>query len=160
MNCVFRDTLDRPAILVQPNASVSLSSCVFYNNTYTSAPANSSSDLYNGTGSAILVKPGGRIVEISNNVFKWNGYGGGATAGGAIALSGPDACLSYVSKSSFISNGRAGAEFLYGGAIGGTGVDGCDIRVGSWGRGRKERGEANQRWRWGRGQGVQGTVHR
>ncbi len=130
---MFRETFDRPAIVVQASGSVAIRACVFFNNTYTGSPSPNLNvtTSYGGAGSAVLVQPRGSITEISSTVFKWNGYGSGTTAGGAIALSGPGACLSYVFNSAFISNGRADAGFRYGGAIGGVTMDGCDIRVGA-----------------------------
>ncbi|GIL93655.1 hypothetical protein Vretifemale_21055 [Volvox reticuliferus] len=143
-NCVIRNTVDRPAILIRPGGRVSIQGTLFYNNTYLSptrnasvvAAANNDSSTSNdnltwGAGSAIYVMPRGAINVISDSAFVNNGNGAGSTRGGAIYLSGPSACLDEITSSAFLRNGRYASSFQGGGAIHGEGVDGCDLTVSS-----------------------------
>ncbi|GLI60388.1 hypothetical protein VaNZ11_002398 [Volvox africanus] len=143
-NCVLRNTVDRPAILIRPGGRVSIQGTLFYNNSYLSSSwnttaaaasnisneaANFNSNLTWGAGSAIYVMPRGVINVISDSAFVNNGNGAGSTSGGAIYLSGPSACLEEVTTSTFLRNGRRAPGFQGGGAIHGEQVDGCDLTV-------------------------------
>ncbi|GIL60525.1 hypothetical protein Vafri_15071 [Volvox africanus] len=73
--------------------------------------------------------PRGVIDYISDSAFVNNGNGAGSTSGGAIYLSGPNACLEEITSSTFLRNGRRAPGFQGGGAIHGEQVDGCDLTV-------------------------------
>lgn len=97
VNCVFRDTLDRPAILIRPDGRVSIQGSLFFNNTFVSRNRSSSnqlsvgnaisasnnssgdssndSDLFWGAGSAIYVMARGVIEAIEASAFVRNGNG-------------------------------------------------------------------------------------
>ena len=103
MNCVFRDTLDRPALVVKAGGQVIISGSLFVNNTYTSAPnrppppplggtatiANDTAAadaLFLGAGSAIYVQPRGTISSITLSAFVNNGNGWGRAGPGGRLL--------------------------------------------------------------------------
>mgnify|MGYP001807423128 CR=1 FL=1 len=92
VNCVFRNTVGRPAIVVQSGAFLSVKACIFYNNTNSPTTVTTAVNVttngtarmvnvtqqvvqYGGNGSAIYVQPRGSIQEISDTAFKQNGWG-------------------------------------------------------------------------------------
>ena len=70
INCVFRETMGRPVIVVQGGGQVIVKASLFYNNSNSNQNA-----AFGGNGSAIYVQARGRVMEISDSVFMFNGNG-------------------------------------------------------------------------------------
>ncbi|KXZ48361.1 hypothetical protein GPECTOR_28g768 [Gonium pectorale] len=157
-NCVFRDTLGRPAVVVAPGGALAVRSCLFLRNDVgvAAAPGAAARSVPGSdgggwrNGSAIYVLPYGRLAEVRDSLFMWNGAS--ATAGGAIYLAGPGSCLDTLADSAFLHNGPAAAAantstpsspapsastttttaaptFVAGGAIAAEKADGCSITL-------------------------------
>ncbi|KAG2453407.1 hypothetical protein HYH02_001630 [Chlamydomonas schloesseri] len=141
INCIFRNTVLRPVVVVTTGAAVVVRKSAFLNNTADGLVYDDCS----GCGSAIHVSPRGIIQELSDTVFLANGNSpspastpanSGSTPvasanGGAIYMVGPGACLRQISKSYFAGNGRrAGTPGAFsGGAIFTRYADGCDMSI-------------------------------